>query len=412
MLRKQNGMSLIQVIIALGLMSVIGLGVAELMVVSTKINQRSEIKLSQLILVNEIQAISSRAQTCSAAVSTINPPQQFNAAQAASINGWNLKFNTSTETIEAGYPIIPGLTVDRLYFKIPNTTPVDNTGTERVYLGKVYISFDVTENVLGGSLKQKELGSFYIRERIADSVVVGCEREAEIPISEVCTNNLGGTYDSATGNCTLPPGAPLGSECTPGDTRILAASCTNNDYSGGMQKQNCIDGYWVNSGGIFGCAWSCFIAETTIKMYNMEELPIYRVQVGDYVVGEDGAINEVFDIEVVPLGTRQLFSFNDGPHFVTAEHPFKTTLGWKSFSPEDTYHEHFFMVDKIPLEAGDLLYREDKNVEMLKKISTRHDKSNLMVYNLRLRAAPISPYNDSDDRSNTYFANGYLVHNK
>lgn len=260
LLKSCKGMSLIQVMIGIGLMTVIGLGIAEFMVTSAKVIKRSEIKLAQLTLLDEIRTISSKPQACSTALNSVSPPQQFNAAQAASPNGWNLRFNTSTETIENTYEVSPGLTVDRLYFKIPNTTPVENTGTERIYLGKAYISFNVADNIMGGSLKQKELGSFYIRERISDNRVVGCEREAEVPISEVCTNSLEGTYDPATGKCTLPPATvtPSGSECTPGNEKYSQKKCYNpggGDLTIDQQKYVCADGYWVKSGEPKECPW-------------------------------------------------------------------------------------------------------------------------------------------------------------
>ena len=452
MLNKQSGMSLIQVMIALGLMSVIGLGVAELMVTSAKVQQRSDLKLSQLVLLNEMQNILTNKDTCSKMVKDAN--QTYNQTEAQSANGWDIEFEVSpTETYKTGEKIGNNLIIDRLYLN--ETTFMGTTSGIDTHRGKVTMEFSSNNpNTLGGALKPKEIGSIFYEIDSADKLV-GCAKVPDTPANEIC-EDMGGEYNFATescskfkyANCTDPPPMahgtsatqnftsggrncyrtqtcidetkikttefceeevaappPSGSECTSGDTKQI--SC----YYSGYKDAACINGYWVVT-STSNCYSSCFTAETTIRMHNLEEVPISKVKIGDKVLGEDGTINEAYDIEVVPLGTRALFSFNDGPHFVTAEHPFKTTLGWKSFSPEDTYREHFFMVNEIPLEAGDLLYREGKNVEMLKKISTRHDKSNLMVYNLRLRAAPISPYDDSDDRSNTYFANGYLVHNK
>ena len=477
MLSNSKGMSLIQVMIALGLMSVIGLGVAELMVTSAKISKRSDTKLSQLVLMNEMQSIISSPTTCSNMVTATTQTYDQSAAQGA---GWDIEFQVSpTQTLKTGTKFNNDLRIKRLYLKeegIDTSAP-----TQTTYQGRVFMEFDGNaDSMIGGALREREVGFIYYTVNSSNELI-NCNRVVETTPSDICMQ-MGGTYDYSTESCAkfnysgcttpttmyhgqsytenyssggkncfrtftcidgqrikttdfcetatvdVPPSGPSGDECVPPDTRIIAATCSPSYYTGGRQKQQCIDGYWVDSGGVYNCTFSCFIAETKIKMYNNEELPISQVQVGDYVLGEDGAINEVYDIEIVPLGGRPLFSFNDGPHFVTAEHPFKTTLGWKSFSPEATFYEHFFQVKEQPLEAGDLLYTYDdqfhtransekldnqnKSTEMLRKISTRHDRSNLMVYNLRLKAAPISPYSDSDDRSNTYFANGYLVHNK
>ena len=244
LVKKQSGMSLIQVIIALGLMSVISLGIAELMVTSTKVTQRYEIKISQLLLINDFQSISSNAAACTQAV---GPPinQTFNATQAASANGLDIKFNVAGDIIESDQPITNGLSVERLFFKIPSATPITSTATENIYLGKVYINFNVTEGVVGGGLKQKELGSFYLRERINDSIIIGCEKEALVPISDVCINNFDGSFDPETQKCTLPfssTSEPNGQECTPGDTK--SEPCPP-PYSTGYYNYVCVDGYWI-----------------------------------------------------------------------------------------------------------------------------------------------------------------------
>ncbi|MCH2535504.1 MAG: hypothetical protein MK008_13750 [Bdellovibrionales bacterium] len=456
MLNKQSGMSLIQVMIGLGLMSVIGLGVAELMVTSAKVQQRSDLKLSQLVLLNEMQNILTSKDICSQMVKDAD--QTYNQTEAQSADGWDIEFEVSpTETYRTGEKIGNNLIIERLYLNEGIHMGTDS-GID-TYRGKVTMEFSSNNpNTLGGALKPKEIGSIFYEIDSANKLV-GCAKVPDTPANEIC-EDIGGEYNFATESCSkfkyagctspsMPHGTsttqnytsggrncyrtytcidgqnikttefceeevaaappPTPTTCTDGDTKTGTTTCWDGSVHGATYE--CNSGSWVKTSD--SCPWlSCFTAETTIRMHNLEEVPISKVKIGDKVLGEDGAINEVYDIEVVPLGGRELFSFNDGPHFVTAEHPFKTTLGWKSFSPEDTYREHFFMVDEIPLEAGDLLFRVGKNVEMLKKISTRHDKSNLMVYNLRLRAAPISPYDNSDDRSNTYFANGYLVHNK
>jgi hypothetical protein len=76
-------------------------------------------------------------------------------------------------------------------------------------------------------------------------------------------------------------------------------------------------------------------------------LPIAAVKVGDEVLGENGQINRVVEIETPVLGTRRLYAFNDGPAFVTPEHPFLTHAGWKSIAPEATFAEN----NKLSVDA-------------------------------------------------------------
>lgn len=205
-------------------------------------------------------------------------------------------------------------------------------------------------------------------------------------------------------------------------------SCSGRYTGGGSGRYTCNNG--TLSGGPPGCKHdpgggggagsSCFTAETKILMGDNSELEISKVKVGDCVLGQDGALNVVVDIERVPLGSRQLHSFNGSKHFITSEHPVKTTQGWKSFSPEATYYEHFIDVSDIPpgfndepLTFGDTLVRVD-GLEVLEQSlpPIKIENRSVTVYNLRLEAAPGSSIHPDDDRSHTYFANGYLVHNK
>lgn len=63
---------------------------------------------------------------------------------------------------------------------------------------------------------------------------------------------------------------------------------------------------------------------------------IADVRPGDRVVGRNGVINDVLQVEEVVLGQRPLHGVNGGPAFFTAGHPFLTAAGWKSVDPEQT----------------------------------------------------------------------------
>lgn len=189
-----------------------------------------------------------------------------------------------------------------------------------------------------------------------------------------------------------------------------------------------LGGAWGNDmlAHFFGYFFSCFTATTPVLMADGTSRPIAAVRIGDEVLGEDGAVNRVVAIETPALGSRKLYAFNGGPAFVTPEHPFMTRAGWKSMAPDATFAENnSFAVGA--LKAGDELVKlqavtprarpmsvawsgamQASSAEVLVETQFSRLESTvpqdgdpfMTVYNLRL------------DGNHTYFANGYLVHNK
>ena len=223
----------------------------------------------------------------------------------------------------------------------------------------------------------------------------------------------------------------------PSSGRSAYASMNNNALP--LPPSNPWAGFYA--GGRGGGAWgypanvstsasgvtvvSCFTATTAVLMADGTTRPIAEVRIGDQVVGENGEVNTVVDIETPFLGTRKLYSFNDGPGFVTREHPFLTRGGWKSIAPEATLAENSNLVVGT-LEVGDELVMLGTIMTLPKPLTVSfgglpqapaavvvETKSSslesakpldgdpsMIVYNLRL------------DGNHTYFANNYLVHNK
>jgi hypothetical protein len=208
---------------------------------------------------------------------------------------------------------------------------------------------------------------------------------------------------------------------TPTDT--AASKPWEGGYFGGH-----VGGAWGNdtNANYSGSFFSCFTATTQILMADGTTRPIAAVKIGDEVVGENGEVNRVVDIETPVLGSRKLYAFNDGPAFVTPEHPFMTRAGWKSIAPEATFAENGDL-SVGALKVGDEVVRwetvttrakpmpvafggmvQSPRVEVLVETkfsplesTTAHEGDpSTMVYNLRL------------DGNHTYFANNYLVHNK
>lgn len=141
---------------------------------------------------------------------------------------------------------------------------------------------------------------------------------------------------------------------------------------------------------------SCFIADTQVTLSNNTKKNIQDVRVGDVLKG-DKTNNTVLGLHQPKLNGK-LYSFNGGTYFVTEEHPFKTTNGWKSINPEKTANENIG-IEVTPLHVGDILITDKGNV-LIKTIDSKSASSNTNLYNFML------------DGDHTYYADGYLVHNK
>jgi hypothetical protein len=123
---------------------------------------------------------------------------------------------------------------------------------------------------------------------------------------------------------------------------------------------------------------------------------IQDVKIGDIIKGEK-TNNTVLGFHQPELDGK-LYSFNGGRYFVTEEHPFKTTNGWKSINPKKTEKENIG-ITVTALKVGDTLITEDGYV-LLKSLKGKEGKKDTQLYNFKL------------DGDHTYYADGYLVHNK
>ncbi|MFC0515141.1 Hint domain-containing homing endonuclease [Mucilaginibacter angelicae] len=156
------------------------------------------------------------------------------------------------------------------------------------------------------------------------------------------------------------------------------------------------DGHLVhNKGG----GSSCFVADTFVLMHDQSKKPIQNIRIGDLLIGEEGILNKVLDYDSPSLGDRLLYSFNGGPFFVTEEHPFLTADGWKSLNPKATARENPDLPVK-QLAVGDLLIMANGVRQRLDNIQNVEADPETQLYNFILEG------------NNTYYADGYLVHNK
>ena len=220
------------------------------------------------------------------------------------------------------------------------------------------------------------------------------------------------------GNCqTLTYGVNLHNTNDSATDSNNASSCSG-DYYGTFTKK-CTNGSWTHVSGSCnyqpaynpnscqctgGC--SCFIAGTMVTLADGNERAIELIKAGDLVLGMDGQYNTVTGVEVPPIGDRELYAFNGGNYFVTREHPFMLDTGqWASINPDATEEEQPGFGDKYgavkSLQVGDTIVLKNGGKMTLETIESRGRYTKTMpVYNLLL------------DGNHTYYADGFLVHNK
>ncbi len=114
---------------------------------------------------------------------------------------------------------------------------------------------------------------------------------------------------------------------------------------------------------------ACFVAGTQVTMADGSRKNIEEVRIGEKIRGKSG-VNTVLGFHRPLLGKKALYAFNDGPAFVTAEHPFLTTDGWKALDPQLAKSVHLLDIEIGQLAVGDTLITENGEVKLM-KISRR-----------------------------------------
>ena len=176
---------------------------------------------------------------------------------------------------------------------------------------------------------------------------------------------------------------------------------------------------WESCEGSFrrGCynpSSSCFVSWTKVTMADGTLKNIEDVVIWDKLLWSDWSINTVKWYDRPQLGERKLRSINGSKYFVSDEHPFKTTDWWKAFDPVmakmeivNALNQGWLVSDETTedllnisqLWIWDTLIRKIWN-ETIVSLSSKTGNPNTQLYNFAL------------DGNNTYYADGYLVHNK
>ena len=129
---------------------------------------------------------------------------------------------------------------------------------------------------------------------------------------------------------------------------------------------------------------SCFVDGVQVELADGSEKNVSEINVGDEVKTDKGSgvVKEVYPSKA---GGQKLYGFNGKEPFATEMHPFMTQDGWKKISE---------VVD------GDTLYRNGKGDVTVESVTSIEIPEDTPVYNFHV------------DGHETYFADGYLVHNK
>ena len=245
----------------------------------------------------------------------------------------------------------------------------------------------------------------------------------------VMTNN--GWSSINPGKTKLEKGAPKVNELKIGDwlqkenggyAEVSNVSCRNekvqtyNLILGGDVHTYFADGYLVHNkyqiyvppGAPPGFTvevqtWTCFAAGTKVDMASGTKSNIEDVKVGDEVVSQsESGERSVSTVTALDQPVREhmcKLDFSNGSTVkLTEEHPLMTTEGWKALDPNKTKNENpELKVGK--LETGDTVVRDDGTKAVLQNISCWSEKT--QAYNLIL-----------GNGAHTYFADGFLAHNK
>jgi hypothetical protein len=216
---------------------------------------------------------------------------------------------------------------------------------------------------------------------------------------QACYTQCEGSYiiDSTGGGgvgCKMPWDSNYCEPCTIHDQ----SACANNYSisSGGSSGGGGSFGGGGGGGSSYGTGQTgdCFIGKTSIIMEDENIKRIDEIKVGDIVKSEINTSN-VIGIDIHKEKEYTIYSINNSEAFVTAEHPFKTTTGWKAIDPLETFKIHG--IESNVLEIGDILITKEGTEEI--KLINQSTQTTDTVYNLRL------------DNEHVYYANGYLVHN-
>lgn len=169
----------------------------------------------------------------------------------------------------------------------------------------------------------------------------------------------------------------------------------------------------------------CFAAGTQVLMADGTSRSIETIAAGDCVIGAHGEVNRVLGIDTPLLGDRLLYGFNGGRAFVTRDHPLMTAAGWKAVAPREAAAAHPGTGPIGALAEGDELVMlagvTKRAVPMAAGAERTGPHLEVVCETALVRLTAIAAYQGNPTQpvfnlrvagNHTYFADGYLAHNK
>ena len=211
-------------------------------------------------------------------------------------------------------------------------------------------------------------------------------------------NSQGGVTSGTIGIAGSIPATPAEAAAAGGGGRDVPDKCHSHWTPSGPSEK----GYAVKT-TVCDCPGdSCFIAGTKVRMADGTDMNIEDIIVGDLIKGKDGD-NKVIALDPTLLGNRRLYAFNGSNNFfVTSEHPFWTTDGWKAINPEATKEESVDLYNELTgaLSIGDYIQSLDGMIRIKSIEEKEINTPDLPLYNFHV------------ENDHSYFADRYCVHNK
>ncbi|MBX2986929.1 MAG: hypothetical protein KF802_03440 [Bdellovibrionaceae bacterium] len=469
-LNRQDGFSLVNVMIATALIALMSMGLAGLLNNMSRETKSLGNKMNKINLAQDLRVILADSKTCTDTLGgqAYNRDPKGETPLVAQLPNSKIQVKDGVTLPEYG------LQIKRFYASNPVSAGASVNGTP-LYVGELML--EAQEMALapgepGRQFKSSHAGMTYFEldptgakiqkcyalESGDDLLALACAkfnglynpttRECDTlskQLSTICTS-MGGTYNEGARSCVLktpsgaesckalggqmgeagcqlPPPEPktcrgpvyyAGRNKMPGmaDKDYPSGSVLPSEAGGGMWSINdsditmacdrvCVNGVWA----LHSCSTSsqmrvsCFTMGTRVTRADGSLINIEDLRPGDEVASASGRPNRVVRLERVRMGGRRLYSLNGEKAFVTAEHPFWTPQGWKSIDPVATAYENPKVAIVGALKAGDQVRRDGAWVK-IESLGSFTEDENTVVYNPVLTG------------DHTYFADGYLVHNK
>lgn len=140
----------------------------------------------------------------------------------------------------------------------------------------------------------------------------------------------------------------------------------------------------------------CFTGDMIVTMADGTETAIKAMQIGDNVLASGGTTAEVLNLHIHENKTLDIFTINEQLQTTNA-HPIWADGGWKAIDPDAAQVIHPELSIQ-QLEVG--MYLLDKDGYSVQITSITETTEQTTVYNLDVSG------------DNTYFVEGFLVHNK